>query len=210
MIKAVLFDADGVLVDACELHYVAFNRALATMGWNISPQEHTTTYNGLPTQKKLDLLTETKGFPEDWHKAVHGLKQEFTWQAIADCLLYDAEKRELLVKLKQQGIKIAVCSNSLHKSLQKMLASIGILDLVDLIIGNDDVKTPKPDPEMYLLAAEKLNLDIKDCAIVEDSPVGLQAAYAAKPGQVIVVQGPREVNVSLLSQLESEFAREAA
>ncbi|HEY3783178.1 MAG TPA: HAD family phosphatase [Fimbriimonadaceae bacterium] len=209
MIKAVLFDADGVLVDACELHYVAFNRALATMGWNISPQEHTQTYNGLPTQKKLDLLTETKGFPEDWHKAVHGLKQEFTWQAIDDCLLYDCEKRQLLLELKEQGIKIAVCSNSLHKSLQKMLASIGILDLVDLILGNDDVKAPKPDPEMYLAAAKMLSVDIAQCAIIEDSPVGLQAAYASKPGQVIAVQGPREVNITLLKQIRTAM-KEAA
>jgi len=212
MVQAVLFDADGVLVDACELHYVALNRALATMGWNISREEHENIYNGLPTAKKLQMLSDTKSFPSDWHKAVHDLKQEFTIAAIDECLTPDLSKRELIADLKSQGILVGVCSNSLRKTLRKMLVSIGVNDLVDLAIGNDDVVNPKPAPDMYLQAAALLDVPIGRCLIVEDSEVGLQAAYAAQPLEVIEVSGPAEVNLSLLKRFERHLGvvKEAA
>jgi HAD superfamily hydrolase (TIGR01509 family) len=212
VIKAVLFDADGVLVDACELHYVALNRALATMGWKINRTEHETIYNGLPTHKKLQLLTREKGFPEDWHSAVHSLKQQYTWDAIEECVTTDPGKRELLCALRHCGFKIAVCSNSLHRTLARMLSAVGIMDCIDLVIGNDDVQFPKPSPEMYLLAAAKLGVAMEETVIVEDSMVGLRAAWAAEPGGVVKVEGPDEVDLSLLTKIATDpiLLREAA
>lgn len=204
MIKAILFDADGVLVDACELHFIALNRALSTLGWTISREDHEAIYNGLPTHKKLQLLTKEHGFPEDWHGAVHSLKQQFTWESIDDCIAHDPTKRELMLALKLAGYKIAVCSNSLHRTLARMLSAVGVMDCVDLILGNDDVTLPKPSPEMYLLASEKLGVSMDETLIVEDSPVGLRAAWAAEPRDVIRVAGPHEVNLSLLRQLTSD------
>ncbi len=201
LIKAVLFDADGVLVDACGLHYVALNRALGTMGWTINQSDHETIYNGLPTHKKLQRLTRDQGFPEDWHGAVHSLKQQFTREMIEECISPDISKRELLLALRDCGYQIAVCSNSLRDTLERMLRAVGIIDLVDLFIGNDEVKLPKPSPEMYLLAAEKLGVEMEETVIVEDSPVGMRAAWAAEPAQVIKVAGPHEVNLSLISQI---------
>jgi len=212
LIKAVLFDADGVLVDACELHYVALNRALATLGWSISRSDHESTYNGLPTSNKLQLLTREHGFPEDWHGAVHSLKQQYTWEAIDDCISPDPDKRELILALRRGGYRIAVCSNSLHRTLARMLSAVGIMDCIDLIIGNDDVRLPKPSPEMYLLAGEKLGIPMEETVIVEDSPVGIRAAWAAEPGLVIKVDGPHEVDISFLSKIDVDrvLIKEAA
>lgn len=212
MIKAVLFDADGVLVDACELHYAAFNRALGTMGWTISRGDHDSIYNGLPTHKKLQILTRDHGFPEDWHPAVHSLKQQFTRQLIEDCISPDPMKRELLLALKDCGYKIAVCSNSMRDTLERMLKAVRIIDCADFLVGNDEVTLPKPSPEMFLLAGERLGVEMEETAIVEDSAVGLRAAWAAEPGLVIKVEGPHEVNLSLLSQIavDRDALRKAA
>lgn len=212
MVQAVLFDADGVLVDACELHYISLNRALGTMGWTITREEHENVYNGLPTAKKLELLSQAKDFPRDWHSAVHSLKQEFTLDAIEECLSFDRSKRDLLKELHALGIRTAVCSNSLRKSLHRMLQKIGIDDLIEIALGNDDVSRPKPDPEMYLLAAEGLGASIGNCLIVEDSEVGLEAARAAKPLGIIHVEGPHEVNPALMTRIETYLgiAKEAA
>ncbi len=208
-IKAVLFDADGVLVDACELHYVALNKALATMGWNISRSEHENTFNGLPTQRKLEILTERHAFPRDWHETVHELKQRYTWDAI-DALQPDLSKRELLAALRSEGIRIAVCSNAIKKSLLKMLEAIGISHLADLTLGNDDVMYPKPNPEIYITAARRLGVPVSECVIVEDSAVGLKAAYAAHPLDVIQVASPLEVNIALMPRILRGAQREVA
>ena len=80
MIKLIVFDLDGVLVDAKELHYQALNRALEKIDkkYIIHREEHLSTYDGLPTRKKLQLLTKNKGLPKDFYDAVWTLKQEAT------------------------------------------------------------------------------------------------------------------------------------
>ncbi len=201
MVQAVLFDADGVLVDACDLHYVAFNRALATKGWKIGYDEHMTIYNGLPTKKKLERLTRANGFPQEWHEDIHVLKQQFTIDAIDECLRPDLTKRRLLLELMSFGIAIGVCSNSLQCTLERMLRAIGVDDLCECIVGNDRVVNPKPAPDIYFLGAQELDIPIQECVIVEDSPVGLTAARAANPLDIVFVQGPDEVNATLLPRI---------
>jgi HAD superfamily hydrolase (TIGR01509 family) len=200
--KAILFDADGVLVDACEMHYIAFNRALAEKGWSISRLDHETIYNGLPTAKKLERLTREHGFPKDWHAQVHEAKQRYTFDAIAQTLHPDRSKCELLETLNRIGFKVAVCSNSLQTTLEQMLAQVGIKHLFHLILGNGEARRPKPAPDIYLAAASKLGVAIGECLIVEDSPVGLEAARAAMPLGIISVKDPSEVDLTILNRIE--------
>ena len=84
MIKLVIFDLDGVLVDARELHYEALNEALADIDekYVIGRQEHLSTYDGLSTTKKLQMLTDSKCLPKDLHNSVWSLKQQKTKQII--------------------------------------------------------------------------------------------------------------------------------
>ncbi len=208
MLKAVLFDADGVLVDACELHYVAFNRALAEYGFEITHDQHLQTYNGLPTKVKLNKLTAERGLPEDLHEAIHEKKQQLTMELIEDVLRPDITKVHLLKELLHQGLLVGVCSNSLRQTVERMLRTVGLYDYVNIFVGNDEVKTPKPAPDIYLEGARRLGLSIRDCAIVEDSPVGLLSAHAANPAKIIKVSGPEEVNLSLATRLIGEQTEE--
>jgi len=175
-IKAVLFDLDGVLVDATEWHYDALNRALGLFGYNISRYEHLTTYNGLPTRKKLEMLSVEKNFPRGLHPITNKIKQKYTREEILRNCTPVFEKEFMVHQLKREGYKIACCSNSIRESVELMLRGSGIIDLFDFICSNEDVKHPKPNPEMYLCAFKKFKLKPKDCVIIEDAGHGIEAA----------------------------------
>jgi beta-phosphoglucomutase len=175
-IKAVLFDLDGVLIDATEWHYGALNRALALFGYTISRYEHLTTYNGLPTRKKLEMLSVEKGFPRGLHSLTNKIKQKYTREEILRNCTPVFEKEFMLHQLKRDGYRIACCSNSIRESVELMLRGAGLIEMFDFIASNEDVKNPKPDPEMYLHAFERLGLKPAECLIVEDAGQGDEAA----------------------------------
>jgi beta-phosphoglucomutase len=175
-IKAVLFDLDGVLVDATEWHYEALNRALGLFGYQIARYEHLTTYNGLPTRKKLEMLSVEKGFPRGLHSVVNKIKQKYTREGILRSCTPVFEKEFMVHQLKREGFKLAVCSNSIRESVELMLRTSGLWDLFDCILSNEDVKQAKPDPEIYLTACERLGIKPQEAMIVEDAPHGLEAA----------------------------------
>ena len=192
-IKAILFDLDGVLVDATEWHYEALNRALALFGFNIARYEHLTTYNGLPTRKKLEMLSVEKGFPRGLHSLVNKIKQKYTREEILRSCTPVFEKEFMVHQLKRDGFRLAVCSNSIRESVELMLRGSGIWELFDCVLSNEDVKQAKPDPEMYLSACERLGIQPKEAMIVEDAPHGLEAAR--RSGAVICqVTGFNEVD----------------
>lgn len=80
-----------------------------------------------------------------------------------------------LSKLKREGYRIAVCSNSIRKTIELMMERAGLIRYIDLIVSNEDVKKAKPDPEMYQTAIEKFGLNPKECIVVEDNPNGIRA-----------------------------------
>src|SRR5258708_4810214 len=116
-VKAILFDLDGVLVDATEWHYRALNRALYSIGYEIPRLEHLSIYNGLPTSRKLEILTASKGLPRELHAQIRKLKQRYTREEITQHCAPVPEKQELLRRLRDDGHKLAVCSNSIRESV---------------------------------------------------------------------------------------------
>ena len=178
MIKLIIFDLDGVLVDARELHYEALNRALRSLEekYVITREEHLSTYDGLPTTKKLSALTQNKGLPESAHDEVWKKKQDFTHKIIDEEMTYDERLRSILRKLRSEGYRISVASNSIRDSVKMMLLRKGLLEFIDFFYSNQDVKNPKPNTEMYLKCMIKAGVDPKDCVIVEDSHIGRKAA----------------------------------
>ncbi len=174
--KAILFDLDGVLVDATEWHYEALNRALALFGYHIARYEHLTNYNGLPTRKKLEMLSVEKGFPRGLHTLVNKIKQKYTREEILRSCTPVFEKEFMVHQLKRDGYLLAVCSNSIRESVELMLRGSGIRELFDCVLSNEDVKQAKPDPEIYLTACERLGIQPREAMIVEDAPHGIEAA----------------------------------
>ena len=133
MIKLIIFDLDGVLVDARELHYQALNRALEHFGqeYVIKREEHLSTYDGLPTSKKLNMLTKNKNLPKKLHDEVWQKKQEATQHIINNEMTHDERLRSILRKLKSKGYTVCVASNSIRNSVKLMLLRKGLIEYVD-------------------------------------------------------------------------------
>ena len=179
MIKAVIFDMDGVLIDAKDWHYEALNKALGLFGLGISRYDHLHSFDGLPTKVKLNMLSEQYYLPEELHDFINQIKQQYTEEMVdVNCSpLFNHEYA--LSRLKREGYKIAVCSNSIRKTIEKMMKKSALDTYLDLIVSNEDVKRAKPDPEMYLKAIERLGFAPKECLVVEDNPNGIAAGKAS-------------------------------
>ncbi len=192
-IKAVIFDMDGVLIDAKDWHYESLNKALGLFGAEISRYDHLVTFDGLPTKKKLEMLSLEGGFPKGLHGFVNDLKQQYTMDIIHAKCKPVFQHQYALSKLKNAGYHMAVCSNSIRKSIEVMMEKAGLSPYLDFIISNQDVKHGKPDPEMYNTAIQRLGLDPKECLIVEDNENGIKAALASG-GHLLKVENPDDVH----------------
>ncbi len=175
--KAIIFDMDGVLVDARDLHYKSLNKALEVIDskYIINKEEHLAKYDGLPTSKKLMMLTKEKGLPKELHNTIWKLKQEKTLVLI-DEMTYDERMRGVLRALKSDGFVLYCASNSIRKTVFRMLLRKGLIEFFDDFISNQDVKNPKPHPEMYWTLMARHSLSPIETLIVEDSHTGREAA----------------------------------
>lgn len=179
MIKAVLFDMDGVLIDAKDWHYEALNRALGLFGLNISRYDHLHTFDGLPTRQKLKMLSEQYYLPEGLHEFINGVKQKYTSEIVSIKCRPMFHHEYALAKLKGQGYQIAVCSNSIRNTIEMMMEKSNLIQYIDLIVSNEDVKRAKPDPEMYTYAITSFGYKPDECLVVEDNPNGIAAGRAS-------------------------------
>ena len=178
-IKAVLFDMDGVLIDAKDWHYEALNKALGLFGIEISRYDHLRTFDGLPTREKLKMLSARYYLPERLHPLINQLKQSYTLDYICQKCHPIFQHEYALSKLHRNGYKIAVCSNSVRKTIEVMMERSELMPYLDLIVSNEDVTKAKPDPEMYITAMKRLGLQPQECLVVEDNPNGVEAGKAS-------------------------------
>jgi HAD superfamily hydrolase (TIGR01509 family) len=188
--KLVIFDLDGVLVEAKNIHFDALNEALGKE-YEISWAEHLSIYDGLKTNQKLEMLTERKGLPTEIHKQIWESKQKLTLQLLKK-LQPNQNLQQLMSALVDEGYKISVCSNSIRKTVLTVLSKLGIMEFMDYIISNEDVQNSKPHPEMYWRAISKMGCLPEETLIVEDSPYGLLAAARSK-AHILRVKNPSEV-----------------
>ncbi len=203
-IKAVVFDLDGVLVDAKDWHYDALNRALNHFGYKISRFDHLITYDGLPTRKKLEMLSLERGLPRELHNFLNELKQVYTLELIyAKCKPVFAHQYALS-KLKAEGFKIGVASNSIRKSVDTMMHLTNLDIYFDVMLSNQDVKRAKPDPEMYCKAIQVLGVEPDECLVVEDNDNGVRSATGAG-ANVLVVETVNEVTYGRIRERIEEL-----
>ena len=190
MIKLIIFDLDGELVEAKKIHFDALNDALGKK-YAISWSEHLSTYDGLKTRQKLDMLSDKKGLSKSDHNTIWTNKQNHTLLKLRE-LEQDEKLKTIMSGLVMDGYKIAVCSNSIRKTCLTVLSKLGIMEYMDLIISNEDVQNSKPHPEMYWKAISKMSYLPEQTLIVEDSPYGLLAAARSK-SHILRVKNTQEV-----------------
>ena len=178
-IEAVIFDMDGVLIDAKEWHYEALNKALALFGYQISRYEHLVTYDGLPTRKKLEMLSMEQGLPVQLHSFINEMKQLYTMEIVYAKCNPVFQHEYALSQLKANGYKIGVASNSIKNSIEVMMKKSALSQYLDSIMSNEDVTEGKPNPEIYTKTINTLKLKPEQCLVVEDNINGINAAKAA-------------------------------
>lgn len=206
-IRAVLFDLDGVLVDATEWHYEAFNRSLGLFGYSITRYEHLSAYNGLPTRKKLEMLSVEKGLPSSLHELINRVKQVYTREEILKQCWPVFEKQYLMSRLEREGLRIAVCSNAVRDTVELTLERSGLLPHCEFVISNEDVKHPKPAPEIYESAIRRMDLLPTQVMVVEDAPHGVAAARSSG-ANVCQVSGFPDVDYWRIRACIDEFERQ--
>jgi len=204
MIKAVLFDMDGVLVDAKEWHFEALNDALQLVGMPISRTEHLTIYDGLPTRTKLEKLSQAYGLPSKLHKFLNEIKQRRTIEITVEKCRPHFHLEFALSKLKKDGYRLGVCSNSIRQTVQMMMQNSSLDQYLEFQLSNEDVEHPKPHPDIYELAIRRLDLQPTEVLIVEDNQHGIQAALGAG-GQVMQVQTIYDVTYESIMQRINEL-----
>jgi HAD superfamily hydrolase (TIGR01509 family) len=202
MIKAVIFDMDGVLIDAKDWHYEALNKALRLFGFIITRHEHLSTFDGLPTKNKLDILTEMKGLPRELHTFINQLKQIYTMEMVNVYCKPTFHHEYALAKLKASGLILGVASNSIRHTVEVMMDRSNLRGHLDVVLSNEDVKKPKPDPEIYKKAITLMGVSPSQTMIVEDNDHGIKAAKDSG-ANVMVVQSTEDVNwANILENLD--------
>jgi HAD superfamily hydrolase (TIGR01509 family) len=199
MKKLIIFDLDGVLVSTKDLHYEALNSALEEVDskYVISRQDHLKTFDGLSSEK-LDMLTKDRGLPQELHSQIWNRKQELTIQQLQH-IKPDQFIKMTLKELRRRGYKLACCSNAIRRSVLTILSKLDLIEQLDLIISNEDVKQGKPHPEMYWKAMSIMGVLPEETLIVEDSPAGLLAASRSR-ADVLRVDTPKDVNIKNIAE----------
>jgi len=177
MIKLIVSDFDGVIADCKEIHYKSLNLALESVDskYIISREDHLKTFDGLSTRKKIQILVKTRGFPQSAEKQVFDLKQKYTWEVMNELLKPDLRLQKIFKQLKDEGYTIYVASNAVYQTIKIGLLRLGLMEYVDRIFSNEDVKQPKPHPEIYLTAMVHAGAMPSETIVIEDSAHGRDA-----------------------------------
>lgn len=202
-IKAIIFDMDGVLIDAKEWHYEALNKALGLFGFEIDRYRHLFTFDGLPTKEKLKMLTKESHLPIRLHNIINELKQKYTIDIAYKKIRNNFQHEYALSRLNNDRFKLVVASNSIRSSVEFLLSKSGLINYLEFYLSNQDVAIAKPDPEIYLTAFKKLNLKPSECLILEDNVNGIAAARESG-AHVMVIENVHQVNYANIIQKISE------
>lgn len=203
--KLIIFDLDGVLVEAKRIHYEALNEALEEVGeeYVISWHDHLRLFDGHSTYDKLGKLTDDRGLPFKLHTGIWMRKQQITGDMLGR-LPENPTLCDTLHRLRDAGYRIGCCSNSIRRSVIQMLTKIGVMEYMDFTLSNEDVRNPKPHPEIYWKGMSLMNVLPEETVIVEDSPTGLLAAGRSR-AHVIRVASPTDVTVEkIMSELDPD------
>jgi HAD superfamily hydrolase (TIGR01509 family) len=182
--KAYLFDCDGTVADSMPLHYVAWKKALGEHGCEF-PEDVFYAWGGMPAAEIVATLSAQQGLALAADEVAH--RKELLYYELLPELKAVPEVLEH-IELGHGRIPMAVVSGSTRDSVTKSLELLGLLDRFDTLVCAEDYTKSKPDPEPFLVAAERLGVAPADCLVFEDTEMGIQAATAAGMASVKVLQ----------------------
>ncbi len=197
---------DGVLIEAKDWHYEALNRALALFGYEISRFEHLSAYDGLPTKVKLEKLSLEKGLPRYLHSFINEMKQQYTIEMIYNKCRPRFDHEYALSRLRVEGYRMAVGSNSIRKTVELMMEKARLTNYFDFMLSNQDVVRSKPDPDIYLTAMKRLGVSPDEVLILEDNENGIKAALASG-GHLLKINEVSDVNYANIKSRINEIER---
>ena len=186
MIRGVLFDMDGVLVNNTQAHGKAFEIFCELYGvedW----QHKLQTAFGMGNDDIMRLILPEEIIREKGMKALGEEKEAIYREVYAPEIRPVRGLVELLEELRRRGIRCAVGSSGCRENVDFVLSNCGITDYFSCIVSGDRVTRGKPDPEIYLLAAEGLHLPSAECLVFEDARVGITAARRAGAGRIVAL-----------------------
>ena len=175
-IKGLIFDLDGVLVNTKKIHYEALNIALLKVGYKeISYNDHLNIYDGLPTTRKLEILTKNGFIDKKSYKIIKALKQEATIKLLNKYIKFNSKIYRTFEKL-SKNYKISLATNAVQKTLELCIKKLKLNKFISFSFSNEDVKNNKPHPEVYLKCLINMGLKPSEVLIFEDSHHGVMAA----------------------------------
>ncbi len=214
MIKACIFDLDGVIVDTAKYHYIAWKQLANEMGFDFT-EEDNERLKGVSRMASLDILLEIGNINIDnieknkLADKKNDVYLSYITQMGADEILPGA--KEFLIACRENNIKTALGSAS--KNAMIILNRLELVELFDAIIDGTKTSKAKPDPEVFIKGAQELTIEPEHCVVFEDAEAGVEAAIAAKMKCVgigdkemlskanIVVGGLNEFNINMLNKI---------
>ena len=179
MIKAIIFDLDGVLVDTKKIHFEALNISLKKFKFKeISVDDHEKIYDGLPTLEKLNILNKKEKLPKTYFSKINKYKQHVTSKILKKRIKKNFKIIDM-IKYLHNNYKIAVATNAVTSTLNICLNQLGIKKYVDFRLSNENIKYPKPNPEIYLRIFIEFGIYPSEALIIEDSHYGREAAISS-------------------------------
>ena len=180
MIDTIIFDLDGVLINSKDIHFEALNRSLSknSVNYQISYEDHLKSFDGLPTKTKLEILNKKKVLPKILNKKIKNEKNIITRKLLNERLLFNKKTYQLFEKLSKK-FKIGIATNAIEETLKIALKKLRISKFVNYSLSTENIKNPKPHPEIYLRCIINLNSKPKNTLVLEDSHNGRISAKEA-------------------------------
>jgi len=176
MLKAVIFDLDGVVADSHPIHEVAWKSLLAEAGLNPDSISVDFLYAGHP---RREILRHYLGTLSDSEIRHWGRRKDELYDLAAKNLQAKPGIPLALSQLRDAGIPCALATSAGRKRTLESLQLLGVSEYFSIVITGDDIRNAKPAPDIFLLAAQKLDVKAEDAVVVEDSVAGVQAAVAS-------------------------------
>lgn len=180
MIKACIFDLDGVIVDTAHYHFLAWQRLAKELGVDLNEKENE-KLKGVSRMQSLQIILDMGKITltKDRKEALAGRKNDWFVEYIETMKPSEIFPgvRQLITAIRNKGIKVALASSS--KNAPRVIELLGIADLFDVVVDGSMIIDTKPDPEIFLLCAQKLNVKPADCLVFEDAEAGVEAAIRA-------------------------------